>query len=327
MARALVTGGAGFIGSHVVDRLLAKGYQIDVIDDLSSGKRENVAAGATLHELDVRSAEAAALAAGGGFDVMLHLAAQIDVRRSVDDPMFDTSVNVLGALNLVEAIRRAKTPRRPRIVFSSTGGALYGDFTPPPTAETAPKDPESPYGMSKLSVEYHLAYYGRVHGLDTCAMRFGNVYGPRQDPHGEAGVVAIFCGRILDGRPLTVFGDGEQTRDYVFVEDVADAMVRAATADLPLPGPVDARAFNIGTGVGTSVLRLAEVLCGASGTETPIEFAPARPGELQRSVLDVRKAATKLGWKACVALEDGLARTFAWFAERHDGGRPTPPRT
>ena len=173
-------------------------------------------------------------------------------------------------------------------------------------------------------MEYHLAYNARVHGLDTVATRFGNVYGPRQDPHGEAGVVAIFCGRILEGQPLTVFGDGEQTRDYVYVEDVADAMILAATSSkIPAPGRLDARAFNVGTSVGTSVLRLAAILQKAAGADAAIQFAPARPGELQRSVLDVRKPKDILGWQPRVAIEDGLARTYAWFAERRAGARPS----
>lgn len=322
MARALVTGGAGFIGSHVADRLLARGYEVEVVDDLSSGKRENVSPKAKLHVLDIRTDEAAALVRDGRFDVVAHLAAQIDVRKSVANPLHDTSVNILGTVNLLEAVRALPAAHRPRFVFSSTGGALYGDFTPPPSPEDSVKEPESPYAISKLSVEYHLAYYARVHKLDTVAMRFGNVYGPRQDPHGEAGVVAIFCGRILDGQPLTVFGDGEQTRDYVYVEDVADAMILGATSSkIPAPGRLDARAFNVGTGVGTSVLRLADILRQTAGANAPIQFAPARPGELQHSVLDIRKPKEILGWQPRVTIEDGLARTYAWFAAQHAGAR------
>ncbi|HYD51587.1 MAG TPA: NAD-dependent epimerase/dehydratase family protein, partial [Gemmatimonadaceae bacterium] len=188
MARALVTGGAGFIGSHVAERFLEAGYEVEILDNFSSGKRENVPAGATVRELDIRSPEAAALVRDGDFDVIAHLAAQIDVRRSVDDPGFDADVNIRGTLNLVEQVRQRG--RATRIVFASTGGALYGDFAEPPTVETYAKDPEAPYGIAKLATEYYLAYYARVHGLDTVAVRFGNVYGPRQDPHGEAGVVA-----------------------------------------------------------------------------------------------------------------------------------------
>jgi len=313
----LVTGGAGFIGSHVAELFHRRGYDVDVLDDLSSGRRENVADGVRLHELDIRSSEAAQLVAEQHYDVVAHLAAQIDVRKSVADPIHDAGVNILGTLNLLEAIRRSAHAKRTRFVFASTGGALYGEFTVPPSREDEEKNPEAPYGIAKCGVEYYLAYYARVHGLDTASVRFGNVYGPRQDPHGEAGVVAIFCGRILDGRALTIFGDGEQTRDYVYVGDVAEAVVRASTAPLPSPGRLDARAFNIGTGVGTSVLRLAQILKDASRSDVAIEHAPRRPGEMQHSVLNVDKAREVLGWVARVSIEDGLARSFAWFAERH----------
>ncbi len=229
--RALVTGGAGFIGSHVADRFIADGYDVTIIDNFSSGRRENVNAAATVHELDVGSAETAAIVRDGAFDVVAHLAAQIDVRKSVSDPAFDARQNILGSLNVLEAARQSANGRAPRVVFASTGGALYGDFVTPPARETDAKDPESPYGIAKLSVEYYMAYYARQHGMECCAMRFANVYGPRQDPHGEAGVVAIFCNRILDGRAMTTFGTGEQTRDYVFVKDVARAVFAAATRD------------------------------------------------------------------------------------------------
>ena len=312
--RVLVTGGAGFIGSHVVERFLADGATVHVVDNLVSGKRENVPAAAELHQLDVASPEAARLVREGGFDVVVHLAAQMDVRKSVADPIYDATVNVLGTLNVLESIRASA--RATRLVFSSTGGAVYGDFVTPPNEETFPKDPESPYAISKLGAEYYLAYYNRVHGLDAAALRYGNVYGPRQDPHGEAGVVAIFCSRILDEEPLTVFGDGHQTRDYVYVGDVARATVRAATGPLPPAQRLDSRAFNIGTGVGTSVLDLARHLLGAAGRRADVRHAPKRPGEQQHSVLDVRKAAAALGWRPEVSLEQGLGETFAWFAAR-----------
>lgn len=315
--RALVTGGAGFIGSHVADHLLAAGYDVTILDNLSSGRRENVPSAATFVEGDIVTEDAAALVRSGGFDVMCHLAAQIDVRRSVEDPAFDARINILGTLNVMEAIRLASP--RTRVIFSSTGGALYGDFDPPPSSETFGKDPEAPYGIAKLAVEYYLAYYGRVHHIDTVALRYGNVYGPRQDPHGEAGVVAIFCNRLLDGRALTVFGDGTQTRDYVFAGDVAAANVLAAGAVLPPAARLDARAFNIGTGVETSVNALAASLQRAAGSDTPIDYAPARAGELARSALDTSKVHKTLGWSPAKSVDDGLAETYAWFAARRAG--------
>ena len=202
--RALVSGGAGFIGSHVADRLLAEGYAVEILDNLSSGRRENIPRGAVFHEADIGSADAAQVVRDGRFDVLCHLAAQIDVRKSVLDPAADARINILGTLNLLEAVRASGHPTR--VVFSSTGGAIYGDFVPVPSVEDMPKDPESPYGIAKLSVELYMGYYARVHGLDTVALRYSNVYGPRQDPHGEAGVVAIFCNRILKHQPLTVAG-------------------------------------------------------------------------------------------------------------------------
>ena len=314
MPRALVTGGAGFIGSHVADRFVGAGYDVHVVDDLSSGKAEHVPAGATMHVLDVRSKEAAQLVETGAFDVMLHLAGQMDVRKSVADPVFDAGVNIVGTLNLMEAVRRSG--HHSRVVFTSTGGVLYGTFTAPPNVETFPKDPESPYAISKLAVEYYLAYYGRVHDIEAAALRFGNVYGPRQDPHGEAGVVAIFCNRILDQSILTVFGDGLQTRDYIHVSDVVEAMWLAATGALPAAERVDVRAFNIGTGIGTSVLDIAAHLQRAAGTHLPVNFAPARAGEQQESFIAVDKARDTLGWEPKVALADGLASTYEWFAAR-----------
>ena len=322
MPRALVTGGAGFIGSHVAELFHRRGYDVDVIDDLSSGKRANLPDGVRFLELDIRSADAARLLTETRYDVVAHLASQIDVRKSVADPVMDASINVLGTLNLLEALRRAPHGRDTRFVFSSTGGALYGDFFSPPNREDLEKNPEAPYGITKCSVEYYLAYYARVHGLDTCAVRFGNVYGPRQDPHGEAGVVAIFCGRVLDGKPLTVFGDGEQTRDYVYVTDVAEAVLRAATATLPAPGRLDARAFNIGTGVGTSVVTLARTLLRVAGSNVPLEHAPKRPGEMQDSVLDIAKARDVLGWTPRVAIDEGLTRSYEFFAQRHRSVQP-----
>ena len=310
--RALVTGGAGFIGSHIADALLNRGFHVVVLDDLSTGRRENVPAGAEFTQGDVRSADAARVVREGGFDVVLHQAAQIDVRKSVTDPVHDASINILGALNVLEAVRAAA--KRPRFIFSSTGGAIYGDFVTPPNLEDYAKDPDSPYGIAKLAVEHYLAYYGRVHGVEGAVLRYANVYGPRQDPHGEAGVVAIFCNRLLDGRPLTVFGDGTQTREYVHVKDVAAANAAAATIALPPTGKLDARAMNIGTGVETDVLPLAETLRAVSGRDADIEFAPARPGEQLRSAVSIGKVQQLLGWKPERSLEAGLKETFEYFA-------------
>jgi UDP-glucose 4-epimerase len=314
--RALITGGAGFIGSHVADAFVAAQWDVTVADNLSTGRRENVPDAATFVDIDVTSPDAIRLVRDGRFDVICHLAAQIDVRKSVTDPVHDAAINVLGTLNIVEAVRASGGAGRTRVIFSSTGGALYGDFVSPPTVETAPKDPQSPYGIAKLSAEYYLAYYARLHALDTVALRYANVYGPRQDPHGEAGVVAIFCSRILEGRPLTVFGDGRQTRDYVFVKDVARANLAAATRNLPPAGALDARGFNIGTGVETSVLDLARGLNRAAKATAPIEHAPARTGEQQRSSLVITKAAEQLGWRPTVSLDAGLAETFQYFARQ-----------
>jgi UDP-glucose 4-epimerase len=317
LPKALVTGGAGFIGSHVADFFLGKGLEVDIVDDLSSGKRENIHAKANFHQLSVNSPDFARLVRDGKFDFIAHLAAQMDVRKSVADPINDATINILGTLNLMEALRGGRN--KARVIFTSTGGALYGDFNTPPNAEVCPKDPESPYAIAKLSIEYYLAYYGRVHGIDSVALRLGNVYGPRQDPHGEAGVVAIFCGRILNNRPLTVFGDGLQTRDYVYVGDVARAVWLAATKLLPDKARLDARAFNIGTGVATSVLEIAKQLGKAARTDAEIEFAPHRPGEQQESFVNVDKARVALGWTPEVELSQGLAKTFEWFAGRVSG--------
>jgi len=312
MPRALVTGGAGFIGSHVADRFLSAGYEVAIIDNLSSGRRVTVPKSAVFPEFDVRSSEAADIVRRGSFDVILHLAAQMDVRKSVADPAYDATVNILATLGLLEAAREATA--RSRVVFTSTGGAVYGNFANPPTVETHSKEPESPYAISKLSVEYYLAYYFRLYGLESAVLRFGNVYGPRQDPHGEAGVVSIFCNRLLDGRQLTVFGDGLQTRDYIHVADVVEAAWLGATVTLPDDPGLDARAFNIGTAVGTNVVDLASHLQLAAGTNVPLEFALKRPGEQQESFIAIDKARQVLGWEPRIALAEGLASTYEWFA-------------
>jgi UDP-glucose 4-epimerase len=291
--RALVTGGAGFIGSHLVDALLARGDAVSVVDDLSSGRREQVPDGVPLHVVDI--AEIADAMAEERPDVVFHLAAQVDVRKSVADPARDARVNVAGTASVLEAARAAGAQR---VLLASTGGALYGKTAALPTPEDSPLAPFSPYGASKAAAETYLALYTRLHGLSTLALRFGNVYGPRQDPHGEAGVIAIFAGAVAGQRPVTVYGDGSQTRDYVYVGDVVSGFL--AAADATATGAV-----NIGTGVETSVLELVDTL----GVEA--RFAPARKGEVARSCLDVSRAAELLGWRAEVTLADGLERTLA----------------
>lgn len=317
MPKALVTGGAGFIGSHVADLFIANGWEVSIVDDLSSGKRENLPGEAEFHEVSVSSSEFTRLVGSRKFDVVAHLAAQIDVRKSVSDPVGDARTNILGTLNLLEALRKSGDPTR--VVFSSTGGAIYGDFDTPPNYETFQKDPESPYAIAKLAIEYYLAYYSRADGREYAALRFGNVYGPRQDPQGEAGVVAIFCGRILSNRPLTVFGDGLQTRDYVYVGDVARAVWLAAMKPLPGKGRLDARAFNIGTGSATSVLEIARLLQLTAGSDVPVEFAPERAGEQRESFVNADKAREVFGWTPQLALADGLAKTYEWFARQAKG--------
>jgi UDP-glucose 4-epimerase len=291
---------------------VAAGDDVTVLDDLSSGRRENVPPGAALVEADVRSPEARRVVAGGRFAVVNHHAAQIDVRRSVDDPVADAAINILGLLNVLEGARAGGVRR---VVFASSGGTVYGDGAVLPTPESAPKLPASPYGGSKLASEYYLATYAQLYGLEAAVLRYSNVYGPRQDPHGEAGVVAIFCNRLLAGDPLTVFGDGTQTRDMVYVEDVAAANLAATERPLPPLAGLDARAYNVGTGVETTVLTLAERLTAAAGRAVEHRFAPARAGEIQRSVLAVDKAARELGWRPRTALAAGLAATLRWFAE------------
>jgi UDP-glucose 4-epimerase len=322
MTSVLVTGGAGFIGSHVVDAFLADGSSVTILDDFSSGRRENVPLHATVVEESITSPAAAELVLDGHFDLIIHCAAQMDVRKSVAQPVHDAMSNVIGTLNIMEAVRAGS--RQPRVIFTSTGGAVYGDFTDPPNVETFAKDPESPYAISKLAAEHYLAYYGRAHGSDAVVLRLGNVYGPRQDPHGEAGVVAIFCSRLLAREPLTIFGTGEQTRDYVYVGDVVRAIQIAAVCDLPPKGRLDARAFNIGTGVATSVNELARLLQKAIGSSIEVKRAPARVGEQMTSYLSVEKAASELGWAPLVPLPVGLVQTFQWFAAR--SGSAAAPR-
>lgn len=308
--RVLVTGGAGFIGSHVCEAYLAEGWEVTALDDLSTGRRDNVPDGVELVEMDVRSPDVPELFETRGFDVVNHHAAQIDVRTSVARPRYDASINIDGILNLLEAAVRTDVRR---FVFISSGGVVYGEPADLPVPRTAPKRPLSPYGVSKLASEYYLNAFRTLHGLEYVALRYSNVYGPRQDPHGEAGVVAIFSQRIRDGRPLTVFGDGEQTRDYVFVKDVAAANVLATRAELPPADTLDDVAFNVGTGEETSVNALARALIGISGREIPIEYAESRPGELQRNALDCGETRA-LGWAPAHGLEEGLRATYESIA-------------
>jgi UDP-glucose 4-epimerase len=307
--RSLVTGGAGFIGSNLVDALLELGDDVVVLDDLSSGRRENldraIEAGAKLVEGGITDPDSVDLAfTEAKPDRVFHLAAQIDVRRSVADPVYDLSVNVGGTIALLERLRAQGSGR---FVFASTGGAIYGEGAGRelPLGEDAESQPEAPYGQSKLAAEGYLGLYRRMHGIDAVAMRLGNVYGPRQDPLGEAGVVAIFCNAMNTGGTPKVFGDGAQTRDYIFVGDVAAAFIAGSEGNTEGP-------FNIGTGIETSVLELGTRLGEVAGVAFEPELAPARPGEVQRISIDSSRAGEELGWSAATGLDDGLAATWAW---------------
>jgi UDP-glucose 4-epimerase len=312
--RALVTGGAGFIGSNLVDALLARDDEVEVVDDLSSGRRENLAdalgRGAVLHEADIRDGEAMRrLLEAARPDVVFHLAAQIDVRVSLADPALDARTNVEGTVNVLEASRLAGARR---LVLASTGGAIYGDTDVIPTPEAVEPLPMAAYGQSKFCAERYLGLFERLYGLSTIALRFGNVYGPRQDPHGDAGVIAIFAGRLAAGRPVKIFGDGAQTRDYIYVGDLVEAILMAGDSDVR-------DAMNLGTEEETSVLRLFEILRELAGADTEPELAPARLGELERSCLDATRARELLGWQARTPVEEGLRLT--WESLREPSGR------
>jgi len=310
--RALVTGGAGFIGSTLVDRLLAEGYDVDVVDDLSSGSMANLSDARSnpdhrfqFHRIDVRDGSLVELIERRAPEVIFHLAAQIDVRTSVSDPVLDAMINVIGSLHVLEGARRAGTRK---VVFASSGGTIYGapDGDDLPVKESYPQRPISPYGVAKKVVGDYLHAYREIHELEYTALALANVYGPRQDPHGEAGVVAIFAGRLLSGEPCTIFGDGSQTRDYVFVDDVVDAFVRAADKGGGL-------VLNIGTGVETSVNELYNTMARVAGVDQSAALAPARAGEVPRSSLDASRAGIHLGWTPWTDLAAGSAAVLDYF--------------
>jgi UDP-glucose 4-epimerase len=309
--RALVTGGAGFIGSNLVDALLDRHDEVSVIDDLSTGKRANldgaIARGAAFHEVDLRdAARVRSVVAGARPDIVFHMAAQADVRKSIEDPAWDASINVLGTINVLEASRLAGVHR---VVNTSTGGAIYGDTDVMPTPETVEPKPMSAYGQSKFCAEAYCGWYDRLHGLSSVTLRYGNVYGPRQDPHGEAGVIAIFCGKLLAGEQPIIFGDGRQTRDYVYVGDIVAANLAAAAH------PEARASYNIGTGVEASVLEVVAAVRAAAGVDESDfqpEFAPARAGEVLRSSLDVTRARAELGFTADTGLVAGMRPTLEW---------------
>jgi len=333
MSIVLVTGGAGFIGSHVVDALIAEGHQVVVVDNLSSGKEENINPKAQFYLMDICDPKLEEIFAKERIEWVNHHAAQIDVRKSVADPGEDARINIQGLLNILESCRRYEARG---IIFASSGGVVYGEPEQLPVPEDYPKGPLSPYGVSKLCSEYYIYYYHRIHGLPYIALRYGNVYGPRQDPHGEAGVVAIFAGKMLAlrsncaeqamhsycaqqaGETPTVFGDGEQLRDYVFVTDVAIANLAAmrCLAELSSPRSIDDQAYHIGTGIGASVNELFAHLKEIIGFRGDALHGPERKGELRKIFLDISKAERELGWKPLVSFPAGLKRTVEFFRER-----------
>ncbi len=308
--RIIVTGGAGFIGSHVVDAYLAQGHDVAVIDDLTSGSQDNVNARARWYQVDIRGPEIHAIIENERPEVISHHAAQINVRRSVENPSADASVNIMGSLNLFEAARHHGVRR---IVFASTGGAIYGEVEGEAADEAHPCRPLSPYAVAKLAAERYLDYYCAAHGLDGVILRYANVYGPRQDPHGEAGVVAIFMNRILAGLAPTIYGDGEQTRDFVYVDDVVRANLAALALETK-PGVLPV--FNVSTGSEVSVNELWRVLAAIVRPGMSPYHEPAKAGDVRRSVLDAGHARSMLGWTAEVKLDDGLRATWEWFVRR-----------
>ncbi len=306
----LVTGGAGFIGSHVSEAYVRAGYHVTVLDDLSRGRRENVPRAAEFIHADIRSLEARRLAASGRFSLVNHHAAQIDVRRSMRDPQADAAVNLDGFLNILEGVRTANVGR---FVFASSGGAIYADGLALPHSETASKLPTSPYGVAKLSAEHYLAAFGLSAGLQAVTLRYSNVYGPRQDPEGEGGVVAVFANRAIKGQPLHIYGDGEQTRDFVYVTDVAAANLAASRAPAPDLRDLDSCAFNVGTGVETSINQLAALIQRTVGRQSEVRYAERQRSEVRRSAITPAKAQLELAWKPETSLQHGLSSTIGWL--------------
>lgn len=302
----LVTGGAGFIGSHIADALVQKGHRVVVIDNLSTGKKENINADVTLVELDINDEDLGAVFAREKIDVVFHTAAQIDVRKSVANPLEDAYVNILGSINVLESCRANGVKK---VVFSSTGGAIYGDTDVMPTPETHVEQPISPYGIAKLAIEKYLHYYHVVHGLNYTILRYANVYGPRQNSKGEAGVVAVFCDQLIAGKSPVINGDGTQTRDYVYVGDVVNANLAALEED-------KVGKFNIGTGIETDINKLSSLLIDALGKPVVFSHGPAKPGEQRRSCLDWSLAKKDLAWQPHVAIADGLRDTLNWFKSK-----------
>lgn len=305
--KIIVTGGAGFIGSHIVDKFIAKDYQVVVIDSLVTGKKENLNPAAKFYQEDIRKKEAVAkIFAAEKPDLVCHQAAHASVIKSTEDPQYDAEVNILGSLNVLQACVDAKVKR---IVFASTGGALYGDTDERPTPETHATKPISPYGVAKLSTEQYLHYFHQIYKLPYVVLRYANVYGPRQDPYGEAGVVAIFSQKMIADEQTIINGDGEQTRDYVYVKDVVEANAKALESDL------DNATFNIGTGQETSVNELFTELAKAADKQVEEKHGPAKPGEQKTSALDCQKIKQQLDWQPTVELAEGLKETINWFRE------------
>jgi UDP-glucose 4-epimerase len=304
--KVLVTGGAGFIGSNLADRLVREGHELVVLDDLSSGRREQVPGAANFYQMELDNRWMGRVVGREKPDAICHLAAQISVRRSVEDPYFDAHVNIMGSIALIEAARRQGVKR---FLFASTGGAIYGDTDVMPTPESHAAMPVSPYGTAKLSVEHYLHTYHHIYGLSYAALRLGNVYGPRQDPHGEAGVTAIFARALLAGRTPTINGDGRQTRDYVYVGDVVDAFVAALESDA-------SGSFNVGTGVETDVNTLHRLVAEAAGSSDPGHHGETKPGEQARSAIDAGLIEKTMGWRPRTPLQEGIPRTVEFFRGR-----------